>query len=94
MGQRLLKTGTTGGGPSVAVPLVRPPDSLQSGGFFTSKCKTMKADLQYCIYIYAILALMQENILQFAKITLAKFVSAVIMGADLGEEQRHDRAQQ
>jgi hypothetical protein len=42
----------------------------------------MKAVLHYCIYIYAISPLMQENILQFAKITLAKFISAVIMGAD------------
>jgi len=66
----------------VAAALVRPPDSLQSGGFYVSKCKTMKAVLHYCIYIYAISPLMQENILQFAKITLAKFISAVIMGAD------------
>ncbi|MGI6027045.1 MAG: hypothetical protein ACOX7G_08780 [Candidatus Scatomorpha sp.] len=94
MGQRLLKTGTTGGGPSVAVPLVRPPDSLQSGGFYVVKCKTMNVHLQQCIDIDRISAVMQENILQIANIALAKFISAVIMGADLGEEQRHDRAQQ
>ena len=47
-------TGIMRNGPPVAVSLFQPPDSLQSGGFYVSKCKTMKAVLHYCIYIYAI----------------------------------------